>query len=122
MISRSEFEDLVEQAMEEIPEEFLDRLENVDIVVEEEPAPELLRDMGLEGRGTLLGLYQGVPRPMRSSFQLVIMPDRITIYRGPILRICRTRRQVVDQVKQTVIHEVAHYFGISDERLRELGY
>ncbi len=122
MISRSEFEDLVDQAMEEIPDEFLDRLENVDVVVEEEPTPELLRDMGLEGRGTLLGLYQGVPRPMRSSFQLVTMPDRITIYRGPILRICRTRRQVVDQVKQTVIHEVAHYFGISDERLRELGY
>jgi len=90
--------------------------------VEEAPSRELLRSMGLEGRGTLLGLYQGVPQIRRSVFQTFVMPDRITIFRQPILAICRSRKEVVAQVKKTVIHEIAHHFGISDKRLRELGY
>jgi len=122
MIGRREFEELVSQAMEEIPEEFLQQLKNINVVVEEAPSRELLRSMGLEGRGTLLGLYQGVPQIRRSVFQTFVMPDRITIFRRPILAICRSRKEVVAQVKKTVIHEIAHHFGISDKRLRELGY
>lgn len=122
MVGRDEFEELVSQAIEEIPEEFLEQLKNINVVVEEAPSRELLRSMGIEGRGTLLGLYQGVPQVRRSVFQIFVMPDRITIFRQPILAICRTRREVVAQVKKTVIHEIAHHFGISDKRLRELGY
>jgi len=121
-IGIDEFEELVAQALEEIPEDFLEKMENVDVIVEEAPSRDLLRKMGLEGRGTLFGLYQGVPRPKRSTFQIINMPDRITIYRGPIVRAFRNRRQIVDQVKRTVLHEVAHHFGFSEERLRELGY
>lgn len=117
-----EFEDMVAQAYDEVPQEFRDLLENVEICVEERPSLEILRQMGLEGRGTLLGLYQGVPRTARSAFADPLYPDRIVIYRRPILRMCRNRRQVVEQVRITLVHEIAHHFGISDERLRKLGY
>jgi predicted Zn-dependent protease with MMP-like domain len=122
MIGMEEFEDLVAQALEEIPEDFLAKLDNVEVVVEEDPSPELLRQMGLYGHGTLFGLYQGIPRTQKSSFHFPTMPDRITIYRRPIVQACRTRRRIIEQVKKTVLHEVAHHFGFSEERLRELGY
>lgn len=122
MIGQKEFEDLVACALAEIPEEFLNRLENIEMVVEEAPSREVLRQFGLEGRGTLFGLYQGVPKTRRSVFRPFELPDRITIYRQPILRACPTRETIIEQVKRTVIHEVAHHFGISDSRLRELGY
>lgn len=117
-----EFEELVAEAMEEIPAEFTEKLENIEIMVEEEPAPALLEQMGLRGRGTLFGLYQGVPLTARSTFHTMTLPDRIVIYRRPILQAFQSRRTIIAQIKKTVIHEVAHYFGISDRRLRELGY
>ena len=117
-----EFEELVTEAIDEIPPDFLGKLENVEILVEDSPSREMLQELGLDGRGTLFGLYQGVPRPRRSSFQMLSLPDRITIFRLPILSVCRTRQQVVDQVRKTVMHEVAHHFGFSEERLKELGY
>lgn len=116
------FEALVERALETIPQEFRDLLENVEVAVEDRPSPEVLEQMGLNGRGTLFGLYVGVPRTARSVFQWFQGPDRITIYRLPILHACQTRNEIVDQVRKTVVHEVAHHFGISDQRLRELGY
>ena len=121
-IGRLEFEELVDQALETLPAEFLEKMDNVELHVEEAPERELLESMGLFGRGTLFGLYQGVPRPQRSSFSFVTLPDRIVIYRRPILRACRNRREVVEQVRKTVVHEIAHHFGFSEERLRELGY
>jgi predicted Zn-dependent protease with MMP-like domain len=121
MLTRQEFEELVDQALEEIPPEFLEKLENVEILVEEEPSRELLREVGLRG-GTLFGLYQGIPETHKSSFHFCPMPDRILIFRRPILRACRTRGQVVREIRKTVMHEVAHHFGFSEERLRELGY
>jgi len=121
-IGRAEFAELVDQALEELPAEFLERLENVEVHVEDLPDRELLQSLGLLGRGTLFGLYQGVPRPQRSSFSLMTLPDRIVIYRRPILQACRNRREVVEQVRKTVVHEIAHHFGFSEERLRELGY
>ncbi len=122
MIDQREFETLVDQALSEIPGEFLDNLENIEVIVEETPSREILSQFKLEGRGTLFGLYQGVPLTRRSVFQPFSMPDRITIFRVPILQVCRTRQQIIEQVKRTVIHEIAHHFGISDQRLRELGY
>lgn len=108
------FERLVTLALDTIPAELAEKIENVVVVVEDEspkPGP------------TLLGLYQGIPLTSRVPGSYAgVLPDRITIYRKPILRICNTPDEVVEQVRITVVHEVGHYFGIDDDRLHELGY
>ncbi len=116
-LGRSDFERLVRQALEELPPEFADRLENVAVVVEEEPDPEDLRGVGLDPEeDELLGLYQGTPLIDRNACYSGL-PDRIVIYMGPILRACETPRQVVREVRNTVIHEIGHHFGLSDEEM-----
>ena len=105
------FEELVGEALDGIPEELGRLMDNVAVFVEEDSRS-----------GRLLGLYQGVPLTKREAYGGLAMPDRITIYRTPILRRCRTLEDVVRQVRVTVVHEVAHHFGISDARLRELGW
>ncbi len=112
-IPPEEFEDLVAEALDEIPDELARLVENVVFVVEDDSDDE---------RGTLLGLYEGVPLTERGQWYAGAMPDRITIYRRPILAICRTLDDVVDEVHVTVVHEIAHHFGIDDDRLHELGY
>jgi predicted Zn-dependent protease with MMP-like domain len=122
-ISMDEFEKMTSQAIREIPDDFLEALENVDVFVEEEAGPEVLDELGIGFPGDLLGLYQGVPRGEQSAFNPPpILPHRIILFRRPILRISRNRREVVEQIKKTLVHEVAHHFGFSDDRLRELGY
>ncbi|MQA84125.1 MAG: hypothetical protein GEV03_05730 [Streptosporangiales bacterium] len=110
-LSPEEFEDLVVDALDGIPEEFAELMENVAIVVEDEP-PE----------PGLLGLYHGVPLTERGQWYAGVLPDRISIYRNEICRICDTADEVADEVRTTVVHEIAHYFGIDDERLHELGW
>lgn len=113
------FERLVQQALEDLPDEFAERLENVAVVVEEEPDPEELEEMGLDPQqdaDELFGLYQGVPLIERES-SYSALPDRIVIYRGPILRACDSPQEVVREVKLTVIHELGHHFGLSDEEM-----
>jgi predicted Zn-dependent protease with MMP-like domain len=107
------FEELVADALDEIPDDLWKLMDNVAVVVRE----------GSDG-SALLGLYDGVPLTQRSRGygEGMVMPDRITIYRRPILAICADEAEVVEQVRITVIHEVAHHFGISDERLHELGW
>lgn len=111
-VSAERFEELVAEALDELPPELAARIDNVAVFVERRhPA-----------RG-LLGLYEGIPLTRRdSSYGGMVMPDRITIYREPILARCDTEDEVVDQVRVTVVHEVAHHFGISDRRLHELGW
>jgi predicted Zn-dependent protease with MMP-like domain len=121
-LPRKAFEDLVSQAVAGLPEEFLEKLEDVLIMVEDNPRPEHLAGRKLPPGTLLLGLYQGVPLTHRSPFSPYQMPDRITIFQQPIESICRTKEEIVAQVRRTVLHEIAHYFGISDPRLRELGY
>lgn len=121
-LSLDQFEALVSQALKDIPPEFLEKLENMEIVVEEEPSPELLKDLGVGEMGLLFGLYQGVPRPEKSFFQGVSLPDRITLFRAPILRSCRSEQNVKDQIRKTLVHEMAHHFGFSEIRIRHLGY
>jgi predicted Zn-dependent protease with MMP-like domain len=111
-----EFEDLVESALATIPEEFVRAIDNVAFFVEDESSAAAAD--GVE----LFGLYEGVPLTQRGHWYAGVQPDRITIYRLPILRHCWSRWEVVDQIAKTVVHEVGHYFGISDRRLRELGY
>ncbi|MFN2594415.1 MAG: metallopeptidase family protein [Actinomycetota bacterium] len=114
-----EFEELVADALDSLPEEFAARMENVEVVVEPEPPAELLA--GLGPHRTLLGLYHGIPLTRRGNYGNVL-PDKISIYEGPITRLFRTPDAIREQVRKTVVHEIAHHFGIDDPRLRELGY
>jgi predicted Zn-dependent protease with MMP-like domain len=114
------FEKLVAEALDELPRRFRRHLRNVAVVVEQEPSQGLLEDMGLWPGGTLLGLYQGVPLPRRGFSYGNVLPDRITIFQKPLEAMCRTREEIKHAVKETVIHEIGHYFGLDDERLEEL--
>ena len=118
------FADLVADALDSLPDEFLERMENVEVTIEEWPTREDLEQAGLvsRDRSSLLGLYHGVPLTHRGAFYSAL-PDRITIFQKPIERLAgEDGDDVREQVRHTVIHEIAHYYGISDERLDELGY
>ena len=117
-VSDDRFEELVVAALESLPEPFASHLDNVDITIEHWPTDEQLAPRG--PGGMLLGLYEGVPQTQRGNNYTWVMPDKITIFRGPILELSPTEDAVADQVRHTVIHEIAHHFGISDDRLREL--
>jgi predicted Zn-dependent protease with MMP-like domain len=120
-VSRLRFESLVRRAVRDLPPDFLDRLENLDVVVERRPSPRRL-DQGRVARGrTLLGLYQGVPQTRRGQSYTYALPDRIIIFQEPIESICGSEEELIDQVRGTVLHEIAHHFGIDDPRLTELG-
>jgi predicted Zn-dependent protease with MMP-like domain len=112
-VPTTEFEALVADALDTIPTDLRAAMRNVAIFIEDESPP---------GLPVLLGLYEGIPLTERDQWYSGVQPDRITIYRLPILRICRTRDDVVIEVRTTVVHEIAHHFGISDDRLHELGY
>src|SRR5689334_6325413 len=112
-MSRREFEALVADALDAIPPDFARLMSNVVVLVEDEPDPE---------DPDLLGLYHGVALTERTSDYGGVLPDRITIYRGPTLRVCQSRDEVRDEVLTTVVHEVGHHFGMSDQRLHELGW
>jgi predicted Zn-dependent protease with MMP-like domain len=111
-VPRAEFEELVAEAIDSLPPDLARLMDNVAIFVEDVPPP---------GQH-LLGLYQGVPLTSRGFFYAGALPDRITIYRRPVMRISATRDDAREQVRITVIHEIAHHFGIDDDRLHELGY
>lgn len=122
-MERADFRRLVREAVTLLPDELRRVVRNVDIVIESEPSAEDLEEAGLGPGQTLLGLYHGVPLPDRGheSYNLV-MPDKISIYQGPIEEMCGDDEdEVIEQVRITVLHELAHYFGIDDERLHELG-
>lgn len=118
-VDRAHFEELVADALDTIPEFLGQKLENVVVLVEDWPTPKQL--VGV--RGTLLGLYEGIALTRRSPLSYAgAMPDRISIFKGPICSLCHTEEELVAMVNRTVIHEVAHHFGISDARLHELGW
>ncbi|AEB47901.1 hypothetical protein VAB18032_04095 [Micromonospora maris AB-18-032] len=111
-MERERFEELVGEALDEVPEELLALMSNVVILVEDDPPP----------GEDLLGLYEGHALTDRGWDYAGVLPDRILIYRNPILRICETEDDVVEEVAVTVVHEIAHHFGIDDERLHDLGW
>ena len=118
-LTREAFEALVADALDSIPDDLTRHMENVVVVVEDWPTSEQLGRTG----GVLLGLYEGVSLTRRSPLSYSgAVPDRITIFRGPITRIARDEADLRRLVARTVIHEVGHHFGISDDRLRELGW
>ncbi|MCG3212071.1 MAG: hypothetical protein FOGNACKC_05718 [Anaerolineae bacterium] len=116
-----EFEQLVGQALDDLPEAIHEKLANVEVVVADWPTPAELHSVGMRPGQLLLGLYQGVPLTRRGAHYGLVLPDKITIFQGPIERVCRSREDVIRQVQHTVRHELAHHFGIDDDRLRELG-
>ena len=121
-VSRRRFEELVSEAVAEIPDALYNYIQNVAIIVEEWPTRRQIDSVGIGPGGTLLGLYEGVPLTVRTSHYGLVPPDKITIFRGPIMRICPPNEDAIrSQVRQTVLHEIAHHFGISDQRLIELG-
>jgi predicted Zn-dependent protease with MMP-like domain len=115
------FETLVIEALDSLPPDIQEKLENVEVVIERRPSPAQLRRLGLRPGRTLFGLYEGVPLTSRTSHYGLVLPDKITIFRQPIEAHFRTDDQVRQAVRHTVLHELAHHFGISDRRLRELG-
>jgi predicted Zn-dependent protease with MMP-like domain len=119
-VRREVFEELVAEAVREVPTYFRKKLDNVEIVVEDWPGDEILETLNVPPHHTLFGLYQGVPRTKRTVYSPPIFPDRITLFQGPIEAACRGPREIREQIRETVIHEIAHHFGISDERLEEL--
>ena len=119
-LTRKEFENAVIAALKDLPKSLRKKMENVDVVVEDQASSELLAGMEMESPFELLGLYQGVPFDRRGFYYGNALPDKITLYQIPIESVCRTRDQVEEKVKEVVIHEVGHYFGLDDERLREL--
>lgn len=110
-VDPQDFEQMVDTAVDGLPAKFSELMQNIAVVVEHSQGPP-----------GLLGLYQGIPITRRTSSYAGVLPDRITIYQQAICAICDTREQVIEQVRRTVIHEVGHYFGITDARLRELGW
>ena len=112
-MSSADFEELVGRALDSVPDELVALIDNCVILVEDDPPP---------GEPGLLGLYDGVPLTERGSEYGGVLPDRIFVFRRPTLAICDTVEDVVDEVHITVVHEIAHHFGIDDERLHALGY
>ena len=120
-ISRREFERLVLKALEGLPPSIQERLDNVDVVVGDWPSREDLEQAGLSDPQELFGLYQGIPLTERDHYNMVL-PDKITIFRRPIEAACDTKAAVIQEVRVTTIHEVAHHFGIDDAELEHTDY
>ncbi|OGO24198.1 MAG: hypothetical protein A2144_13055 [Chloroflexi bacterium RBG_16_50_9] len=119
-MERARFEQLVAKAVDSLPDEFRIRMENIDVVVASAPLRHQLAKFA-GGRGeTLLGLYEGVPLTRRSQQYGMVVPDKITIFQKPIESICNDDAQIVAEIQRVVEHEIAHHFGISDDRLRQL--
>jgi predicted Zn-dependent protease with MMP-like domain len=121
-MNRKEFESLIHTAVKELPEEFRKRLENVAIIVEDYPTEELLELMDIDDDDTLFGLYEGVPLTERGFFEQPLHPDRILIFQRAIEDECDSPEEIKEEVKTTLVHEVAHFFGLDDDYLEELGY
>lgn len=118
-LTRREFEEVVAEAVESLPKRFADLVENVAIAVEEEPSAEDLASIECEedDDSELLGIYRGVALTERTH-DMPLLPDEIAVFRGPINRVTRTRSEAVEEVRQTVIHELGHYFGLQDEEMQ----
>ncbi len=119
-LTREEFEEAVVSALKRLPKFIKEKMENVDMVVEDRAPQDLLSEMGLHSPSELLGLYQGVPLDRRGFYYGNVLPDKITLFQIPIESICKTKEEIKEKIREVVIHEVGHYFGLNDERLEEL--
>lgn len=113
-MNKEKFEALVEEALLDLPKEFKKVIDNLVVIVEEEASPEVYRQTGSHPLSRILGTYHGIPYTQRGPFYGNILPDRIIIYQNPIEEICTTKEEIKQRVRSVVIHEVGHYFGLSD--------
>jgi predicted Zn-dependent protease with MMP-like domain len=118
-VSRETFVSLVTAAVTDLPDQFRDRVTNIDFVVEDVASRGDHARVGVSG-GTLLGIYRGIPLPRRGRGYNMALPDKIVIFQQPIQRLARSETDLTERVRHVVRHEIAHYFGISDDRLREI--
>ena len=121
ILSLAEFDNLVAEALDLLPAYFREKMENVEVLVKPWPSKDELRRVGVPSNHTLLGLYTGIPLTERNHAYGLVLPDTITLYQGPIENAAGSRGEIVHVVRHTVVHEIAHHFGISDDRLHELG-
>jgi predicted Zn-dependent protease with MMP-like domain len=119
-MTRGEFERLVDRALRKLPRAFKEQLANIAVVVEDWADDETLAEMGIEPPDTLYGLYRGVDLTHRDSFYGNVLPDTVTIYQGPIEEDCATEEEMAEVVRETVIHEIGHYFGLDDETMHRI--
>jgi predicted Zn-dependent protease with MMP-like domain len=119
-VDRKHFESLVAEALASIPRRFKKAMHNIVIVVEDEPSPDVLEEMEIEPPDTLLGLYQGTPLTERSSSYGNTLPDRVIIFQGPHEREAEDEDDLVVAIGETLIHEIGHYFGLSEEEIEEI--
>jgi predicted Zn-dependent protease with MMP-like domain len=118
MVSNRVFEEIVKEGIKAIPERFLEKLDNVDIVIEDEPTLYQLRKLRARENSLIFGLYEGIPQTKRGNYGQVL-PDKITIFKKPIEKIARSEKEIQEIVKNTVWHEIAHHFGMDEKRVRE---
>lgn len=119
-MTRREFERLVDRALRKLPRPFREKLANIAVIVEDWADDETLAEMGIEPPDTLYGLYRGVDLTQRDSSYGNVLPDTITIYQGPIEEDCATEEEMADLVRETVMHEIGHYFGLDDETMHRI--
>ncbi|HET6746513.1 MAG TPA: metallopeptidase family protein [Candidatus Saccharimonadales bacterium] len=119
-LSDEQFDQLITRAMDELPQEYIRGLENVAIVYEDEPTEEQKVKMKIDQNHLLLGLYEGIPLTQRGSGYTFVLPDKITLFKHSILAVVRDEVQLFEQVKRTLWHEIAHYYGLSHKRMDEL--
>ena len=119
-LTDEEFDALITRAMDELPQQYIQGLENVAIVMEDEPTEEQKIKMKMRENMILLGLYEGIPLPQRGSGYTFVLPDKITLFKHSILRVVRSDEELFEQVKRTLWHEIAHYYGLNHARMEEL--
>ena len=122
-MDRESFERVIQEVLDDLPPEFSARMANVEVVVEDEPSPALVRAMGMNPRRhTLFGLYEGVPLTERGATHANALPDKISIFYRPIVREARRPDRIREQVRITLLHEIAHLFGMDEDAIDDLGY
>lgn len=118
-ISDDEFQQLINEALDQLPGEHVKNIENVAILYEDEPTPAQRQELLLRHDQTLLGLYEGVPLPKRQGMTR-LLPDKITLFKGPLMRMSSNRHQLKEEIKHTIWHEIAHYYGLDHDQIRKL--
>jgi len=119
-LTRKDFEEIVVSALKTIPKGFKKRMENVEVVIEPEASRELLEELGPQSPFDLFGLYQGIPLDQRGFYYGNVLPDKITLFQAPIESVCQSMREAEERVKEVLLHEIGHYFGLDEAKLREL--
>ena len=119
-LTDEQFNSLISKAMAELPQEYIAGLDNVAITYADEPTPEQLQKQGVKNGQLLLGLYEGIPLTQRNASYTFVLPDKITLFKLPILAVVRNEQALFEQIKRTLWHEIAHHYGLGHDRIHEL--